>query len=560
MKLNAHEKGIFLEFTPESMLTLGPKGMEIVTSAATYTVLEPGETPDSPPTRTKNELWRMSGSRLRIPKGVLPKLPDDWEINIKPGEEGERVKFSLRPISRFPVKLEPAQMDILEAIRNAESGGHIEAAMGAGKSWILLAIVLGHPLLRPAAISGKGEKDTRQLLEKLRKLGEEHPEFAEPIMLSGLGRSLSKKDSKTLEAGEGIVVCTHAGIQNLPPNTKLLVLDEGHAAATTKRVTAVMRLRNLKKIYSLTGTSGLRGDGGDELLWGVVGPNLATKSHEEFEKTGRVAPALIKGYHFTGRGIYAENPYMPDQTPQDGYSFHATWVENHRGRHQFVADLVASLPYEETKLIFVPHVLHAVRIGKAIEKKIHELYGDLSPEQRELLSPVIFHAKADKKDKFYVPKEEAERRIKLLVEGKIKVAIATDFLSTGFDTNMIDHVIDASGQKAIITNIQRSGRGSRPRTNSDGTQKITQIHTVMDKTHPVLHQLAEKRFAALCAYYGHQEGVTNPEREGGCFRFKEPPWVPQNERKEKLRPTFREDAFKSSEPATFDPASFKKKS
>ena len=553
MKLSATEKGLFLELPPEALYTLGNSGIETITKAATFTVAEPGDTPNSPPTYSDIALWRMRGARLRFPKGIRPLLPKDWVWDIQPGEDGENIPLSLRPLTRFPVQLEPLQLDILETIRVKNASGLIEAAMGAGKSWLLLALILGHPLLRPAAISGKGDKDTKQLIDKLKKLFVDNPQYAEPFMLSGLGRPLSKKDKKTLDAGEGIVICTHAGLQNLPENTRLLVLDEGHAAATPKRVANLLKLPNLVKAFALTGTAGLRGDGGDELLTGLIGKTIVSKGHERFEATGRVAPAQINGYHFLGKGIYAENPFMPDQTPQEGYSYHSTWVENHRGRHEFVADLVLSLPHDETKVIFVPHILHAVRLCNAIEKKIYEKLGDLTLEERENFKPVIFHAKADKADKFYISKEERDRRVALLEKGEIKVAVSTDFLSTGFDTNMIDHIIDASGQKAIIGNIQRSGRGIRPRLKPDGSAKITQIHTILDKTHHVLHKLGEKRFAALCAYYNHKEGVPNPDRPGGVTRFQDPPWINQAERVQKLHPHETPAHLQNHGPATFDP-------
>ena len=544
------ENGLFYEVSSKTLLDIGQKGIWPIVSASTIRVMEPGETPQDPPKPVDIPLWSMEQGTLRFPKGVAKKLLTP--LDVQKSSQGENIRLCLKPLDRLPVTLEDTQKDILQTIRDKNQSGLIEAAMGAGKSWLLLALVLGHPLLRPAAISGKGEKDTKQLLEKLKKLHAEHPEYAEPILLSGLGRSLNKKDKQTLADGQGILVCTHAGLQNLPQNTQLLVLDEVHAAATPKRIEKILRLKSLKKAFGLTGTAGLRGDGGDKLLETLIGETLCVKTHENFEATGRVAPAKIHAYHFHGKGIYAENPFMPDQVPLSGYSLHATWIENHRGRHEFTADLLLHLPHNETKVVFVPHILHAVRISQAIEKKLQESYGDFSPEERENHRPVIFHANANKTDRFHMSKEERERRVKALEEGKIKLAISTDFLATGFDTNMIDHIIDASGQKAIINNIQRSGRGIRPRLLADGSPKINQIHTILDKTHPVLHKIGEKRFAALCAYYNHQEGVPT-ERLGGAFRFPEPPWVAPQDRHIKLG-LHPHDATPNS---SFDPWAFR---
>jgi superfamily II DNA or RNA helicase len=560
------QEGIYAILCPDSIYSLGEKAINVITEAASIWVTEPGDNPNSPPIPVEIKLWTMEGENLKFPMGCLGRIKNqNWDWDIQEDPEG-KLKLCLEPCNRFPVTLDPHQMEILETVRDHNKSGLIEAAMGAGKSWLLLALVLGNRLLRPTAISGKGQKDTKQLLEKLNKLFLENPEFEEQIMLSGLGRSLSKKDKETLAKDEGIIVCTHAGLQNLPPNTRLLVLDEAHAASTPKRVDKITKLPNLKRVYGLTGTAGLRGDGGDELLESLIGKKIITKGHEHFESTGRVAPAQINAYHFTGKGIYAENPYRPDETPQEGYSLHSTWVENHRGRHEFISDLILSLPHNETKVIFVPHIVHAVRICKALEKKLQIMSGDLDITEKNNYKPIIFHAKADKKDRYFLSKEEREKRVGMLERGGVKVAVSTDFLSTGFDTNMIDHIIDASGQKAIIGNIQRSGRGIRPRTKEDGSIKINQIHTVLDKTHPILHKLGEKKFSALCAYYNHKEGLPNPTRAGGVKRYTDPPWVAPQDRVTKLGSSPELQAagddlyhLKSSQQSSFEPWKHRKK-
>lgn len=564
--INIQEDGIYLSLCPDSLYKLGNKAIDSITKATSIWVTEPGDNPNSPPIPVEVKLWDMKDQNLQFPKACLEKIDTkSWTWDIKQDPE-TKIKLCLDPTTRFPISLDPHQLEILECVRSHNNSGLIEAAMGAGKSWILLSLILGHRLLRPAAISGKGEKDTKQLLDKLKNLFADNPDFAEPIMLSGLGRSLSKKDKEILDNDEGIIVCTHAGLQNLPENTRLLVLDEAHAASTHKRISKVRNLNNLKKVYGLTGTAGLRGDGGDELLEALIGKKIISKGHEHFESTGRVAPAQINAYHFNGKGVYAENPYRPDETPQEGYSLHSTWVENHRGRHEFIADLILSLPHDETKVVFVPHIVHAVRLCKAVEKKLHQNSGDLSIAEKENFKPIIFHAKADKKDRHFMSKEERERRVSMLEKGEVKVAVSTDFLSTGFDTNMIDHIIDASGQKAIIGNIQRSGRGIRPRTKEDGSIKINQIHTVLDKTHPILHKMGEKKFGALCAYYNHKEGIINSERDGGVKRFIDPPWIQPAERDLKLgksseieNTNYSLPHLKPTESSSFNPWTHRKK-
>jgi hypothetical protein len=251
--------------------------------------------------------------------------------------------------------------------------------------------------------------------------------------------------------------------------------------------------------------------------------------------TGRVAPTLIKAYHFLGRGIYAHNPYDPTQTPQEGYSFYATWIENHEGRHNFAADLILSLPHDQTKLLFVPHVLHAVRIQNALKKKLNERLGDMTKEEFENFTPHIVHSGKNEKSRFQMTDAEREDIVEGLMAGRYKTVFSTDFLSTGFDTNQIDHVIDASGEKAIIKNLQRSGRGTRPRTNPDGSPKINNVHIILDKTHTALHKLGENKLSMILDYYGHSEfGPKDPSRLGGFLRYKEAPWIPKSARRTQI--------------------------
>lgn len=536
-EITAHEYGIYLHLTNEELAKLTDKIQTRLKKAATVTILitedftEKGES-------VPVELFDEDKTGLFLPKGIQAKyLTIVPNLKIVRGTEGEALPVIRQVKDLLPLTtkangerltLDPGQLDILEEIFKRKEGGLIHSAMGSGKAMFVCALVYGLPLLRPVAVSGKGTKDVLQLWDWLKAFGEKNPDWKEDIILSGCGKTPNKAQLKKLATGEGIFLCTHAGLQNLPENVKLLIMDEAHASGTPKRIAQIFKRPKLKRIYGLSGTFNLRADGGDKLLTAICGPIFTTGDHEKFEATKRVAPTEIHVYNFGGGGQYLPNPADPREEPEEGYGMHQTWVENHRGRQQFLAELAIYLPLDETKVIFTPHIIHAVRIQKAILHAAKKAGVKFNPEQE----PTLIHANTNKREgrhkAFYMSKEEQMAKVTLLKNGLLKLVICTDFLSTGVDTNMIDHVIDASGQKALITSIQRSGRGTRPRTNANGTEKINKVHIILDHTRKLLRILGEQKILALREYYGHMPGTTLiKNRVGGYFLHQQPPWNPE---------------------------------
>lgn len=531
----AQENGIYLILTEHELKKIPENKIKQLKKKATPTIIltedftEKGES-------VGIELFQETETELKLPKGLqeeyLKILPN---LKINRGKQGEALSVlrEVKDILSLSTKvkgdtltLDPGQLDILEEIFQRRNGGLIEAAMGSGKAMLVCVLVFGLPTLRPVAVSGKGAKDVQQLKDWLTNFGEKNPEWKEEVILSGCGRVPTKKQKKILEKGEGIFLCTHAGLQNLPEDVQLLIMDEAHASGTPKRIAQIFKRPELKRVYGLSGTFNLRSDGGDKLLKAISGPIFSTGVHEKFEATKRVAPTEIHVYNFYGNGEYLHNPHAPSEEPEEGYGLQQTWVENHRGRHQFAAELGLYLPQQETKIIFTPHISHAAKIQEAIfhEAKLKGI------EFEDGCEPILLHAntnKNSKNKKFYMSKEEQNAKVKLLKHGILKFVICTDFLSTGVDTNMIDHVIDASGQKALITSIQRSGRGTRPRINSDGSEKINKVHIILDRTKQLLRILGEQKILALREYYGHMPGVIQKDRKGGYFLHQQPPWNPE---------------------------------
>jgi superfamily II DNA or RNA helicase len=385
----------------------------------------------------------------------------------------------------------------------------IELPMGAAKSLILAWIIFslrtdqGHKGLRPLVLAGKSLADTRQLYETLGLILQSNPQWqtsANHLCLQLSGHALNQNDREQLRRQNGILVTTHRSLHKIPTNTKCILLDEEHAAATPAVISKLMRhSQKCVRIYGATATADMRPDKADRILNALIGPVLLRQQYRQYEQSRRIAPIHLHIYPFIPTGSFQHDPSDPYRQPS-GASAYQLHVENHRGRHRFVAQLLLSLPATETKLMFLPTIGHAQKIHRALKAILDNgiKENSISPEDAANQLPIILHAQGSNQTKNpEIAHQVQQGLVQRLLEGQIKSAIVTDFLSTGVDTNQIDHILDASGQAAIATNIQRSGRAGRPRAG-----KIAKLHVVKDQQPPFLHQLMDQKLEAYARYYG----------------------------------------------------------
>jgi hypothetical protein len=407
------------------------------------------------------------------------------------------------------ITLEPIQRQACLSIAEANRSMRIEMPMGAAKSLILAWLIFslrtdqGHQGLRPLILAGKSLTDTRQLYETLRLILQSNPQWQTPanhLCLELSGRGLKQADKLQLQQGNGILVTTHRSLHKIPKATKCILLDEEHAAATPAVLIKLMRhSQKCLRIYGTTATADMRPDKADRILNALIGPVLLRQQYRDYEPSGRLAPIHLHIYPFTGTGPYQHDPNNPFRQPS-GTSPYQTQVENHHGRHRFVAELLLSLPSEETKVMFLPTVRHAQKIHSALKALLRERIKEnfISAQNAAQLLPIILHAQGSNQTKDPKLAHQIQQNlVKRLLAGEIKSAIVTDFLATGVDTDQIDHILDASGQAAKATNIQRSGRAGRPRKG-----KIAKLHVVKDEHPPYLHDLINTKVEAYARYYG----------------------------------------------------------
>lgn len=408
-----------------------------------------------------------------------------------------------------PICLDPLQKEACLQIAHANTSMRIEMPMGAAKSlilvWIIFALKIGQKYdgLRPLVLAGKNIADSKQLYQTLDLILQANPQWRIPanhLCLQLSGRSLKRADTNALENGNGILVTTHKSLHKIPVNTKSILLDEEHAVPTPSVFTKLMR-RSQKclRIYGATATPDMRPDKADRLLEALIGPILLRQNYRQYEQSGRIAPMHLHIYPFTATGPYQHDPQRPYRQPW-GSTVYQSLVEHHHGRHQFVAELLLSLPVTETRVMFIPTIAHAQKILRAVRTllQIRVSQKSISIENAQHLLPVLIHSHGTNQTSDVNEAQEIQKvLVANLLQGTLKSAIVTDFLATGVDTNQIDHIIDASGQAAKATNIQRSGRAGRPRQG-----KIAKLHVIKDEHHDSLYRLSNTKLEAYAEYYG----------------------------------------------------------
>lgn len=422
-----------------------------------------------------------------------------------------------------PIELLNIQKETCLKIASLNRSMQIEMPMGSGKSLILTYLVFAlkaraangenapasadpYQALRPLVVAGKNIADSLQLHETLESVLRSNPQWqnaSNHLCLDLAGHALRKKDKAVLKEGKGILVTTHRSLNKIPIRTKYILLDEEHAAATPAVLHhLIRRSQSCVRIYGTTATPNMRPDKADRLLETLIGPLLVRQNYRQYEAAGRVAPIHLHIYPFSGLNPYCHNPTKPESPPW-GLNTYNAFVQNHRGRHQFLADLLLSLPADETKVMFIPTVTHANKVLLAAKIRIAQLCRakQLSAQEAKTLLPVIIHAAGTSQDSAQRAnqgnKTNQPQLLKELLQGKLKSAIVTDFMATGVDTTEIDHIIDGSGQAAKATNIQRSGRASRPREG-----KIAKLHVVKDEHEESLFHITNSKLSAYASYYG----------------------------------------------------------
>lgn len=230
--------------------------------------------------------------------------------------------------------------------------------------------------------------------------------------------------SKGKHQGPDITVCSLDSLEKCDlDGTRLVLVDEPHAAVTTSRGCYLSRFANARKLGFGATLKG-RFDQADVLIRAIIGPVLANVSYVEARNEGAVAPIEVALLRMKLK------PF--DVTDRDvAYS-----IVVHRSppMHQLIAKICReALPEDWQTLIFIKNEDQAKGIYKEIPEGTIAMAKLLTGKERAALT----------------------ERVK---RNEIKRCIASDIYSQGVTFHEVRALINAGGGGGSISCVQKPGR------------------------------------------------------------------------------------------------------
>lgn len=227
--------------------------------------------------------------------------------------------------------------------------------------------------------------------------------------------------------------------------TKLLLIDEPHAAVSESRAPLLAKFKNARVIGFGATLSG-RYDGADKLIKGLMGPVLARRTYTEAVAEGAICPIKVWMVKLAFPKFSA---YNRDRAYRD-------LVYANKDFNQLVKILSDTIiPKDYQTIIF------------ADEKKQIELMAEFVPTSEQAIACKM---------------KPAERRelFGRMVTGEIKRCIATDIFSTGVTFPDVRVLVNASGGGGGITSTQKPGRLAEVRPGKPCGHVIDFLFTCQD--------------------------------------------------------------------------------
>ncbi len=283
----------------------------------------------------------------------------------------------------------------------------VDAATGAGKTTIAAAIL--DALNLPTLIIAPNKTILRQLKTEFSHLLP-HRQFG---VISG----------EKVDWQENMIGLS-GSLTNLPNSElqkfKVLLVDEAHTCAASRPMDVILRT-NAPYRFGFTGTSTGRSDNRDLVTYGLLGPPVEIIEPNELMKQGYLAPTIVD-FHYAGW----EGDYV---------ALEDLLIVHNTKRNELIAKIV-SQHKKDTILILVKRREHGGILNEMI-KGSEYVTGDTPGDDREQIRQDV-------------------------INGKIRVLIATNVFSMGLDIPNITLGINATGDKSEILTKQRIGRVMRP--------------------------------------------------------------------------------------------------
>jgi DNA repair protein RadD len=386
--------------------------------------------------------------------------------------EGYQIQYQDLRQHRLPLpdlsRLEPlreGQEPVLAAIISSDCG-IIEAPTGAGKSFMIRQLCRIWPTARIVVCSYS--KDI------VRMLYTELLELLPPEEVGLVGDGSCQNDRR-------VVCVVDKSLMKLDlEDIDIFIYDEVHRAAAEMTKNTIYKCRNAR-MWGFSASPKGRADGADMETEAMFGPQIATLTYEEVQKTGSIVPMIVFRVSCSHlRPIVANT--------QTAVERHGLW--RNEDRNELIAQMVGWVdqyfPPDQQILIAVKSVEHAVHLGSYLPD-FKLVYATMDPDRRESWERWGLIKKGDHPLTAHA-REQARLDFR---DGKLRRAIATGVWSTGVDFPGLNVVIRADGQRSTIQATQVPGRATR---SNDGKKEYGIVIDFDDKFHDTLANRALGRF------------------------------------------------------------------
>ena len=325
------------------------------------------------------------------------------------------------------------QAQLFEEFITKQRSGLLQACTRYGKSSLIANTMRVYPGVK-TVLAAPGVDLLGQLVDDMRK------KLPGREVLGIFTGSRNKKQS------DDITVTSLDSLEKVDfEGTKLLLIDEPHAAVSESRAPLLAKFTNARVLGYGATLSG-RFDGADKLIRGLMGPVLARRTYAEAVAEGAICPIHVWMVKLSFPKFSA---YNRDRAYRD--LLYANKDFNHLVKA--LSDTI--IPREFQTIIF------------ADEKKQIELMAEFVPSSEQAIACKM--KPAERKELFG-----------RMVRGEIKRCIATDIFSTGVTFPDVRVVINACGGGGGITSTQKPGRLAEIRPGKSRGHVIDFLFTCQD--------------------------------------------------------------------------------
>lgn len=331
----------------------------------------------------------------------------------------------------------------------AANSGLIDAATGAGKTFLLKAISLVYPNAT-IVITVPYADVAKQIWQSLQSV-------IPDVGIVGGGKDRPAR----------VTVAVSHSLHKCDPEANIVFADECHRLCTNNFINKLNRFRRAK-LFGFSASLDGRSDQGDGFLQALFGPVLFKISYKDAQEAGNVVPIEVNFVRVdTG-------PAVDHIESKEAFDACAIWRNTERNSViAHVTREIADDPRNQT-LVVVDKAEHAYRLGQLLPD-FTVVTGVLDPSRVDKL--IKLGAFIPEKQRLCTAKERDAYR-KAFEKGELRKVIATGVWNVGVDFVDLTDLVRADGLSGKHAAIQIPGRLAR--LGHDQQKPVGRLHDFWD--------------------------------------------------------------------------------